>query len=162
MIKIVLSFSIFISAILTSREICKADEKKVALFKELYSIVDEMIGMLRFQSADVYQICNICFENKYIFDFKMFKNINFSFSENWEKACNETFKHINIEAYDYFLEVGRVLGNFDAETQITRLEYISESIKQRYSALIQQYLNKKKIYYAFGAFVGVIICIFLL
>ena len=150
-----------LSTFLVSHEICAKEKQNIAVLKELYTIVLEIIGLLRFQSADVYQICSACFENKRLLDYSSFKNIDFSFSEKWENACFETLQGVNQETYDLFSEVGKVLGNYDAETQISRLEYIAETIKSQYVNANQEHKNRQKIYYTFGFFSGTIICIFL-
>ncbi len=161
MIKIILCVIVTALTTLTTHELYKSEHKKLKFVKELYTVTEEIIGLLRFQYADVYQICEQCFKSRKI-AFNEFCKIKANFTLEWQKACKSCLNTADSEASKLFEEIGTVLGNYDLQTQISRLEYILQSLKDIHKAKEVELGNKRKIYYTFGICSGVIICLFII
>lgn len=151
-----MSFVIIASAFLLAREKIISEEKTIKLLTALFDSLERMISMLRFQSADVYSICERAFE------LEEFKRISDSFSESWVNACQKTLKSLSEDEYSLFESIGGFLGQFDLETQLSRLEYIKMEYIKRLDFRKSELSKKKKLYYSLGAFAGTIICLILI
>ena len=55
--------------------------KRLNMTKDLYRTADKMLAMLKYRSADVYEMCDVCFDSVKSFDAAAFKSIHDNFSD---------------------------------------------------------------------------------
>ncbi len=158
MFRFFLCTAVVISAFLISREIISQDIRQTELTRELVSVVDRMLALLRYQSADVYQLCSSCFKKSDLYEVRRFISINNSFSEQWKQACKDALKDADKDAYDEFCGIADYLGMYDLETQMQRLDYTEQALRKIYEGKKDNLLKKKKLCYSLGVFTGIMIC----
>lgn len=161
MIKYILFIIIIISCFLVSVEKLNSERKKVEIAKELESIIRQMSTMIKYQSADVFQLCMTCFEGRFECDYSSFLTIDGDFSEGWQRACDAALKCSDAMIVKSFSCISDFLGCYDKQSQITGLEAVSEDIKLRRTSIEEKLEKNKKMYLCLGAFFGIMICLIL-
>lgn len=132
--------------------------KRLNMTKDLYRTADKMLAMLKYRSADVYEMCDVCFDSVKSFDAAAFKSIHDNFSDEWQKACRQTVCELECDAYSAFEGIADYLGMYDLESQTKRLEYTCEQLQKSCQRCESELEKKKKLYLCLGAFAGIIIC----
>lgn len=151
---------IIISAcFLLSCDKVRLEMKKAASARELCRIVSDMISMVKFQSYDVFQICEICFKDGKACDYNPFLKINGCFRDEWIKACSESLSECDDRVKEQFCEIGDFLGMLDAESQTFRLTAILSEINLRRTEIEFGLDKKRRIYLCMGMFTGIMICL---
>ncbi|HIT59318.1 MAG TPA: stage III sporulation protein AB [Candidatus Faeciplasma pullistercoris] len=162
MLKAVLCIAVIVSSALISGEQLRCIRRKNEISRELADVIDKMEAMLRFQSADVYQLCSSCFCDCHSFDSSGFTAISDNFSRMWEKECGRNLSQADKRVFSLFEGISEYLGAFDLETQISRLEYAKNEIRYIYANSQAELLKKQKLYYSVGIFFGVLVCMIII
>lgn len=144
-----------------ARDRVNVEKQVVDIFKELADSAEEITALIRFQSMDVYQICETVFSKRKD-SFSSFAGIRRDFNNEWSKACKQDIMPLSEEAFRIFESAGNFLGQYDAETQLKRLEYIKSELIARRDLLFGRLSEKKKLYYCIGGFAGIMLCLILL
>lgn len=147
-------------SLLFSYEKVRAGNELIRLYRELVEALDRMSANLRFRTYDVYQLCEASFEGSD--ELAEFKNITGCFKTGWENACRLSLKKIDQNTFHQCLGVGGFLGEYDLDSQLKKLEYISADIRKRLEKLETEQSKKKKLYYSIGLFSGMMICLILI
>lgn len=162
MLKAVLCIVVIVSSALISGEQLHCIRRKNEISRELADVIDRIEAMLRYQSADVYQICASCFYGCSSFDSGCFASISDDFSRMWEKECRRNLSQADTRVARLFEGISEYLGAFDLDTQISRLEYAKNEIRRIYDISQAELSKQKKLYYSFGIFFGVLICMIII
>lgn len=146
---------------LAAVERINCDKALIRLYKELAEAIDEISALIRFQSMDVYGICETVFakSKKHLPDFSQ---INGNFSEGWAKSCRKNILPVSMRASELFESAGSFLGQYDAETQLKRLSCIESELMAEHDRLSQRLSERKKLYYCVSGFAGMMLCLILL
>ena len=147
--------------LMSSFELCAKRLKSARAVAELAEAVERITALLRFESADVYEICRRAFEGFEAVDLTAFSKIESGdFGAQWEKACEAL--EADAEAKRLFARVGRVLGTCDAESQEAVLSGISRELYERSRAMKDSAEKSKRLYLTFGAAAGLGISVIVL
>lgn len=149
-----------VCSLLLSDEKIKSDKRRIKIYRELIGVLEKMTANLRFRSYDVYQLCEDSFESGG--ELEGFRNITGCFETEWQRACEVHLCGIDQNTFDQFMSIGSFLGEFDLESQLSKLENIYSYICKRIEISESELSQKKKIYYSFGLFAGMMICLMLL
>lgn len=146
--------------LLASLELYREKRRAANLSGELAEAVSMMISSLRFESADVFEMCRKCFDNVKSADISRFKSISKDFHDGWNKACD--ILTADDEVKRLMRSAGAVLGSCDAESQSERLSRICDALSKHSDELKKRTDETKKLYMALGALTGLGISIIII
>lgn len=146
---------------LIAKERVNTEEMKINLYKELADAAERIMALLRFQSMDVYQICETVFSKEKCC-LPSFCSIRESFSDRWIEACKTDILPISQDACELFESAGSFLGQYDIESQLERLGYIKDELLHKRDFALEELAKKKKLYYCLGGFAGMMVCLIFL
>lgn len=146
---------------MSSNELHAEREREAESVRELSEAVGKMITLLRFEAADVYELCGRAFEDLELLDYSDFRQIDSGdFPELWNKACQKL--KTDAEALKIFESVGKVIGASDIESQTERLCQIQRELSERGKELKKKSDESKKLYRTIGALSGVAISLMII
>ncbi len=161
MIKLMLCSVLCICSLMSSYEVYSERLRSAEKVRELADSVYRMISLLRFEAADVYEICRSAFNGSEFVDFSEFKGIDSGdFTEKWHNACLNL--RADKDAVRIFERVGRILGSCDCESQTAMLAGISSELSERAKSLKSSAERSKRLYITFGAAIGIGISIIII
>lgn len=148
-------------SLLIARERVGAAKNLLKLYKELSDAAEEASALIRFQSMDVYQLCESVFEKRKSI-LPSFGGIRDNFTEMWVKACKQDILPLSVDACELFESAGSFLGQYDAQSQLERLSYINSELTAWRKLSAEELAKKKKLYYSVSGFAGAMVCLFFL
>ncbi len=152
--RVIVSIMIMMMSLLISRELYTKSVKEAKLVEDMSTAVERMISYIKYGSYDVFTICQLAISELESFDiFDTYAAS--SFKDLWADICND----ISVSERSIFMSVGDILGAFDSETQIKRLEYILTKLRERCSERKQKLADKKRVCYTVGCFLGLMLII---
>ena len=80
----------------------------------------------------------------------------------WEIECGRNLSQADKRVFVIFEGISEYLGAFDLETQISRLEYAKNEIRDIYANSQAELSKKQRLYYSFGIFFGVLVCMIII
>ena len=160
MIKLIICLILTTFSFLCGNEFFCTQKRRLKSLKELKEIVGEIIVSVGFLSLDVYDICKRVFANRHQFDYSAFSSISSGdFPSRWVCACETSLLGLTEEDKATFQEIGAVLGSYDSESQIKKLEYIEKTLEKSYSEKALALESRQKLYYTVSVSCGLLICL---
>ncbi len=145
---------------LFGNELFKSELKKANAIKELRDIVSDIIICVNYLSLDVFDICKRVFLSRTVNEYSGFLNISGGdFPLLWQKACEASLTSVNDGDRTVFSEIGSVLGAYDSESQLKKLELIEKTLDESYSAKCRKLNSVKKLYRVISLGFGAVICL---
>lgn len=135
--------------------------------KKLNYMIDEIMIMLRFKSATVYEITEYLTNNERFSSFDFLGSISpesgVPFQQSWCTAVMknppDSFKNGDIELLS---DIGRKLGTSDLDGQISTLKLQQAELESLIHSAETDYLKKAKLYRSLGVLTGAFISIMLI
>ena len=135
--------------------------------KKINYLIDEIIILLRYKAATVYEIIGHLIKNDRFSDFSFIGNIAVdgatSFQFDW---CNslEANPPLNLKKDDLIIlaDIGRNLGTSDIEGQLSTLNLQQNELKKLISSAEADCERKSKLYRSLGVLVGAFISVMLI
>lgn len=135
--------------------------------KKINYLIDEIIVLLRFKGATVYEITECLAGNERFFDFSFLKSIsvneNASFQQSWCRALEANpvfgFKSTDLEILS---DIGKKLGTSDIEGQLSMLNLQRTELEMLISSVESDCEKKSKLYRSLGVLAGAFISVMLI
>lgn len=151
----------------TGNYFSSALKTRLTNLKKINYLIDEIIILLRFKAATVYEITDYLLKNESFSDFSFLTDIrdneNYTFQSNWCNALKTnpppSLKKTDLEI---LLGIGRKLGTSDMEGQISNLNLQRTELEMLISSLEADYEKKSKLYRSLGVLAGAFISVMLI
>lgn len=161
MLKLILCCGLCISSTLVSLELYRQRLLKAEIAKDLADKIAEITALLRFESADVYELCQTVFSGRQPCDYSAFVKITSgNFPALWENACKSLPTDARSAAL--FLRAGKILGSCDSESQIKLLAALHNELREHSKAIYDRAEGLKKLYTTLGALLGAAVSIMMI
>lgn len=142
-------------------------KKRLIMLKKLNYMLEEILLLLRYKSATVYEIAETLAGNERFSEFDFLKNIDrdcdISFQQSWCKAVYGSnlcgMKKSDIEL---IADIGKKLGTSDLDGQVSTVMLQRSEIEAAISAAEEEYAKKAKLYRSLGALTGAFVAIMLI
>ncbi len=152
--RLIISAMVIVLSIMIANEVYSISDNRVKILRDMCTATERMISYIKYGSYDVFTVCQLSMNDLEALSNRLICD-NVSFEAAWENFC----KNIDIPERDIFASVGEILGSFDADTQISRLENILNELRADYSSQKDKLIEKKRICYTIGCFLGVMLVI---
>lgn len=142
-------------------------KKRLIMLKKLNYMLEEILLLLRYKSATVYEIAETLAGNERFSEFDFLKNIDrdcdISFQQSWCKAVYGSnlcgMKKSDIEL---IADIGKKLGTSDLDGQVSTVMLQRSEIEAAISSAEEEYAKKAKLYRSLGALTGAFVAIMLI
>lgn len=146
---------------LAAIELHRQKARSAAVSWELSDKISEIIAALRFEAADVFELCQRVFDGESICDYSAFRAIDSGdFPVRWQSAC-QTLKTDSRSAA-MFSRVGKILGSSDLQSQIELLEALMLELREHAKEERLRVEASKKLYTTLGALLGAAVSIMMI
>lgn len=141
-------------------------KSRVIMLKKLNYMLDEILVLLRYKSATVYEIAETLAADERFSEFGFLGKIkpegDKSFRESWQEAA-ESCKIYGFKKSDSELlaDIGRKLGTSDLDGQISVIKLWQAELAAAISSAEADYSGKAKLYRTLGVLTGAFISIML-
>lgn len=150
-----------ISSTLAALELHRQRTRSAEVTKELSDKIAEIIATLRFEAADVYELCQSVFCGDAVCDYSAFRAIDSGdFPSRWQSAC-KTLK-TDARSAATFSRVGKILGSCDLQSQTELLGALMTELSEHAKKLHEQAEGSKRLYTTLGALLGAAISIMII
>lgn len=137
------------------------------MLKKLNYMLEEILLLLRYKSATVYEIAETLAGDERFSEFEFLRNIkrdgDISFQQNW---CNAVYgsspcglKKSDIEL---IADIGKKLGTSDLDGQISTVMLQRSELESAIVSAEGEYIKKAKLYRSLGALTGAFVAIMLI
>lgn len=143
-----------------------AVKNRVIMLKKLNYMLEEILLLLRYRSATVYEIAETLAADGRFAEFEFLKSIaggDKPFRESWREAvyaCD--IRGMKKSDTELIADIGNKLGTSDLEGQIGMVTLQREELKAAISAAEEECAKKAKLYRSLGVLTGAFISIMLL
>lgn len=161
MFRLVLCAGICVCSTLAALELHRRKERSAAVSWELSDKIAEIMAALRFEAADVYELCQRVFAGDSFSDYSAFRAIDSGdFPKKWQAACATLRTDTRSEAA--FLRVGKILGSCDLQSQTELLGAVMTELREHAKAERMRAEASKKLYTTLGALLGAAVSIMII
>lgn len=143
-----------------------AVKNRLVMLKKLNYMLEEILLLLRYRSATVYEIAEILAADERFGEFEFLKNIRRGdkpFRQCWQEAvyacCIRGMKKSDTEL---IADIGNKLGTSDLEGQIGTVMLQREELRAAIAAAEEECAKKAKLYRSLGTLTGAFISIMLI
>lgn len=142
-------------------------KKRLIMLKKLNYMLEEILLLLRYKSATVYEMAETLAGDERFSEFDFLKNIDrdcdISFQQSWCKAVYGSnlcgMKKSDIEL---IADIGKKLGTSDLDGQVSTVMLQRSEIEAAISSAEEEYAKKAKLYRSLGALTGAFVAIMLI
>lgn len=142
-------------------------KNRVVVLKKLNYMLDEIMIMLRYRSATVYEIAETLASDERFAEFEFLSSIKPDgekpFRDSWCEAA-ENCKLFGLKKRDTELicDIGKKLGTSDLDGQISVIKLWQAEVMTAISSAESEYASKAKLYRTMGVLTGAFISIMLI
>lgn len=141
-------------------------KSRAVMLKKLNYMLEEILVLLRYRSATVYEIAEALAADERFSEFKFLEKVKpdkeKSFRQSWCEAA-ESCKIYGLKKCDteLLMDVGRKLGASDLDGQISVIKLWQTELSAAISSAEADYIGKAKLYRTLGVLAGAFIAIML-
>lgn len=141
-------------------------KKRLVMLKKLNYMLEEILLLLRYKSATVYEIAETLAGDERFSEFDFLGNIDrecdISFQQSWCDAVYGSdlcgMKKSDIEL---IADIGKKLGTSDLDGQVSAVMLRRSELEAAISSAEEEYAKKAKLYRSLGALTGAFVAIML-
>lgn len=161
MLRLVLCAGICVCSTLAALELYRQKARSAAASADLADRIGEIIAALRFESADVFELCRRVFTEDSVLDYSAFRAIDSGdFQKRWQQACGTL--PLDISSAAAFLRIGRILGTCDLQSQTELLGAVMLDLREHSKVLRGRAEASKRLYTTLGALLGAAVSIMII
>ena len=166
MIKIIGIITVISVSSFTGLYFSSSLKNRVAVLKKLNYMLDEIMIMLRYRSATVYEIAETLAADDRFAEFEFLSSIKPDgekpFRDSWCEAA-EKCRPFGLKKRDAELicDIGKKLGTSDLDGQISVIKLWQAEVTTAISSAESEYASKAKLYRTMGVLTGAFISIML-
>lgn len=142
-------------------------KKRVLILKKLNYMLEEILILLRYKSATVYEIAETLAGDERFSDFDFLDNIKpesgTSFQQSWCTAVyNSKLCGIKKSDIELLADIGKKLGTSDLDGQVSTVMLQRSELEASILSAEEEYSRKAKLYRSLGALTGAFVAIMLI
>lgn len=161
MLRLLLCCGLCICSTLSALELHRQRTRSAEISKDLADKIAEIIAALRFEAADVFELCATVFSDNTICDYSAFRQIKSGdFPVLWQNACKTL--QTDARSIAAFSRAGKILGSCDLQSQTELLGVIHEELSAHAKTLRERAESSKKLYTTLGALLGAAVSIIII
>lgn len=142
-------------------------KKRVLILKKLNYMLEEILILLRYKSATVYEIAETLAGDERFSDFDFLDSIKpengISFQQSWCTAVyNSKLCGIKKSDIELIADIGKKLGTSDLDGQVSTVMLQRSELEASILSAEEEYSRKAKLYRSLGALTGAFVAIMLI
>ena len=167
MLKFIGTIIIISAATFTGCYFSAALKKRLILLKKLNYMLEEILLLLRYKSATVYEIAETLAVDERFYEFEFLRNIgrgeDISFQQSWCVAVyGSSFCGLKKSDIELIADIGKKLGTSDLDGQVSTVMLQRSELETAISSAEEEYAKKAKLYRSLGALTGAFVAIMLI
>ena len=140
-------------------------KQRLILLKKLNYMLEEILILLRYKSATVYEIAETLAGDERFSEFDFLENIKqggISFQQSWCRAVyGSSLCGMKKSDIELIADIGKKLGTSDLDGQISTVLLQRSELEAAIASAEEEYSKKAKLYRSLGALTGAFVAIML-
>lgn len=166
MLKFIGMIVIISAATFTGCYFSAALKKRLITLKKLNYMLEEILILLRYKSATVYEIAETLAGDERFSEFDFLENIkpdgDIPFQQSWCKAVyGSSLCGMKKSDIELIADIGKKLGTSDLDGQISTVMLQRSELEAAIASAEEEYSKKAKLYRSLGALTGAFVAIML-